>query len=180
MRRCCCCCCCFCCCCCRRHRFCCCCYSASPPTPSPLFSRNLSRNTSVLCCTLTKRLGTLPCTCLCSFGALLLLQPAVQSRVNSTSVRIWAFDHNFDGGLMHYPQQLLRSPARDFIDGIAYHNYAGKPHTMCSSELQVSNPKTSTACAGQASSMTALHEEFPASSIFFTEVVGVFACSCVV
>ena len=83
----------------------------------------------------------LPCTCLFSFGALLLLQPAVQSRVNSTSVRIWAFDHNFDGGLMDYPQQLLRSPARDFIDGIAYHNYAGKPHTMCSSKLQVLNPK---------------------------------------
>lgn len=43
----------------------------------------------------------------------------------SLNVRIWAFDHNFDGGLMQFPQQLLRSPAREFIDGIAYHNYAG-------------------------------------------------------
>lgn len=49
-------------------------------------------------------------------------------RNSSLNVRIWGFDHNFDGGLMQFPQQLLRSPARDFIDGIAYHNYAGECH----------------------------------------------------
>jgi glucosylceramidase len=43
----------------------------------------------------------------------------------SSSVRIWAYDHNFDGGMMDYPQQVLRSAAREYIDGIAYHNYAG-------------------------------------------------------
>lgn len=44
----------------------------------------------------------------------------------SSGVRIWAFDHNFDGGLIDYPQQLLRSSAGHFIDGVAYHNYAGQ------------------------------------------------------
>jgi hypothetical protein len=46
---------------------------------------------------------------------------------HSSRVRIWGWDHNFDGGGMEYPQQLLRSAAREFIDGIAFHNYAGGP-----------------------------------------------------
>ena len=75
------------------------------------------------------------------------------------SVKIWAFDHNFDGGDMEYPQQLLRSAAREFIDGIAYHNYAG-----------------------HASSMSRLHVEFPDSGIYFTEgsVYGVTGAQAIV
>jgi glucosylceramidase len=54
----------------------------------------------------------------------------------SASVRIWAFDHNFDGGLIDYPQQLLRSHARRYIDGVAYHNYAGPaPNPNNSTEI---------------------------------------------
>jgi O-glycosyl hydrolase len=80
-------------------------------------------------------------------------------RSHNCSVRIWAFDHNFDGGNMEYPQQLLRSAARQFIDGIAYHNYAG-----------------------HASSMSRLHAEFPDSGIYFTEgsVYGVSGAQAIV
>ncbi len=80
-------------------------------------------------------------------------------RSHNSSVRIWAFDHNFDGGDMEYPQQLLRSAAREFIDGIAYHNYAG-----------------------HASSMSRLHAEFPDSSVYFTEgsVYGVSGAQTIV
>ena len=105
--------------------------SSLPPHQSKLISERIG---PLLHLNQTSRYAALflPVHCSCCIAR---VTPAIQSRVNSPSVRIWAFDHNFDGGLMDYPQQLLRSPARDFIDGIAYHNYAGKPHTMCRSKL---------------------------------------------
>jgi glucosylceramidase len=48
-----------------------------------------------------------------------------------------------------YPQQLLASPAAQYIAGIAYHCYSGDP-----------------------SAMTALHNQFPGKDIYFTECSG--------
>ncbi|GIM95141.1 glycoside hydrolase family 30 beta sandwich domain-containing protein [Paractinoplanes toevensis] len=49
----------------------------------------------------------------------------------------------------HYPQELLASPAARWVAGTAYHCYSGDP-----------------------SAMTALHNEFPAKDIYFTECSG--------
>ncbi|MBM2617078.1 discoidin domain-containing protein [Actinoplanes sp. LDG1-06] len=49
----------------------------------------------------------------------------------------------------HYPQALLAKPAARWVEGTAYHCYYGDP-----------------------SAMTALHNEFPAKDIYFTECSG--------
>ena len=49
----------------------------------------------------------------------------------------------------HYPQELLASPAARWVEGTAYHCYSGDP-----------------------SAMTALHNEFPAQDVYFTECSG--------
>ncbi len=67
--------------------------------------------------------------------------------------RIWCYDHNYnvkpagdDPGL-DYPRSILRDTrAAAFVDGVAFHGYAGEP-----------------------SGMTAFHEEFPRLQVHFTE-----------
>jgi len=79
------------------------------------------------------------------------LGPAV--RRHGLKTRIWCYDHNYniqprgdDAGIA-YPRAILRDPqAAQFVDGVAFHGYAGNP-----------------------SGMTAFHREFPHVPIHFTE-----------
>ena len=67
--------------------------------------------------------------------------------------KIWCYDHNYnvkgnadDPGLA-YPRAILQDPqAAAFVDGVAFHGYAGKP-----------------------SGMSVFHDEFPKVPIHFTE-----------
>ncbi|MFI5893055.1 discoidin domain-containing protein [Actinoplanes sp. NPDC051513] len=84
-------------------------------------------------------------------------------RVNHLDTKILGYDHNWSehpndaantppdevADIDHYPQELLESPAARWIAGTAYHCYYGDP-----------------------SAMTALHNEFPRSDIYFTECSG--------
>jgi glucosylceramidase len=84
-------------------------------------------------------------------------------RAAGLHTKILGYDHNWtehpgDVGntppdetadINHYPQNLLASPAAKWISGTAYHCYSGDP-----------------------SSMTALHNQFPAKDIYFTECSG--------
>ncbi|GAA2650069.1 glycoside hydrolase family 30 beta sandwich domain-containing protein [Paractinoplanes durhamensis] len=77
--------------------------------------------------------------------------------------KILGYDHNWaehpndaantppdeTADINHYPQELLATPAARWIAGTAYHCYSGDP-----------------------SAMTALHDEFPAKDIYFTECSG--------
>jgi glucosylceramidase len=66
---------------------------------------------------------------------------------------IWCYDHNYnaqprgdDPGIA-YPRTILRDPqAAQFVDGVAFHGYAGGP-----------------------SGMSVFHREFPNVSLYFTE-----------
>lgn len=69
------------------------------------------------------------------------------------ATEIWCYDHNYnvrrrgdDPGL-GYPRTILSDPAAArFVDGVAFHGYAGRP-----------------------SGMSVFHDEFPAVPIYFTE-----------
>ncbi|GIF25141.1 glucosylceramidase [Actinoplanes tereljensis] len=77
--------------------------------------------------------------------------------------KILGYDHNWNehpndaantppdevADIDHYPQELLSTPAARWVAGTAYHCYSGDP-----------------------SAMTALHNEFPAKDIYFTECSG--------
>jgi glucosylceramidase len=77
--------------------------------------------------------------------------------------KILAYDHNWSehpgdiqntpadevADINNYPQNVLNSPAAKYIAGVAYHCYSGNP-----------------------SAMTALHKQFPAKDIYFTECSG--------
>lgn len=79
------------------------------------------------------------------------LGPAFQRAGLKT--KIWCYDHNYNlqpsddsAGLSH-PRLILRDPrAAGFVDGVAFHHYAGEP-----------------------TGMTVFHEEFPRWPIYFTE-----------
>ena len=79
------------------------------------------------------------------------LGPAL--RQAGLKTKLWCYDHNYnlkstgdDPGL-DYPRTILRdAQAGAFVDGVAFHGYAGKP-----------------------SAMSAFHEEFPKVPIHFTE-----------
>jgi len=45
-------------------------------------------------------------------------------------VKVWAFDHNFDGAQSYVDELLATADGRDNIDGIAFHPYGGVPSTM--------------------------------------------------
>ncbi|ADD43027.1 glycoside hydrolase family 30 protein [Stackebrandtia nassauensis] len=70
-------------------------------------------------------------------------------------VKILSFDHNWalhpddPGGNPRYPYDVLKSQAVTWIDGTAYHCYAGSPDAQ-----------------------TALHDSFPDKDIWFTECSG--------
>jgi len=66
-------------------------------------------------------------------------------RKNNIATKIWVLDHNFTlwGRAI---AELSDSEARPYIDGIAWHGYAGEP-----------------------SAMSLVHDAFPQSSAFFTE-----------
>lgn len=84
-------------------------------------------------------------------------------RAHHLGTKILGYDHNWTehpndaantppdetADINHYPQELLASPAARWVDGTAYHCYSGDP-----------------------SAMTALHNEFPAKNIYFTECSG--------
>lgn len=79
------------------------------------------------------------------------LGPAFRRRGLST--RIWCYDHNFnarargDDPGIDYPRTILRDPeAARFVDGVAFHGYAGEP-----------------------SGMSVLRREFPGVPFHFTE-----------
>jgi glucosylceramidase len=79
------------------------------------------------------------------------LGPALRRR--GLGARIWAYDHNYnveprigDAGLA-YPRTVLSDPAAaQFVGGVAFHGYVGKP-----------------------TGMTVFHGEFPGVPIHFTE-----------
>lgn len=88
------------------------------------------------------------------------LGPLLQAA--SPGTKILGYDHNWalhpgdiattpagEDPNADYPYDLLRSDAARWIDGIAYHCYAGDP-----------------------SAMTALHDAFPDTDVFFTECSG--------
>jgi O-glycosyl hydrolase len=72
---------------------------------------------------------------------------------NGVRTKIWCYDHNFnlerrgdDPGLPH-PRTILSDPtAAQYVDGTAFHHYAGTPDGM-----------------------TVFHNEFPDKHIYFTE-----------
>ncbi|WP_250031677.1 glycoside hydrolase family 30 beta sandwich domain-containing protein [Paractinoplanes maris] len=84
-------------------------------------------------------------------------------RAAGERTKILGYDHNWSehpndaagtppdsvDDIDHYPQELLATPAARWIAGTAYHCYYGDP-----------------------SAMTALHNEFPAKDIYFTECSG--------
>lgn len=81
------------------------------------------------------------------------LGPALKA--NGLPTRIWCYDHNFNVGPtedgddpgIDYPRIILSDPAAAaFVEGVAFHGYAGKPEGM-----------------------RILHEEFPDHPVFFTE-----------
>ena len=79
------------------------------------------------------------------------LGPAL--RQAALKAKIWCYDHNynekgaFDDPGLDYPRKILRdAKAATFVDGVAFHGYAGKP-----------------------SGMSVFHEEFPSVPIYFTE-----------
>jgi glucosylceramidase len=79
------------------------------------------------------------------------------------NIKILGYDHNWSehpndaantppdetADIDHYPQELLSQPAARWVAGTAYHCYSGDP-----------------------SAMTALHREFPAKDVYFTECSG--------
>jgi len=79
------------------------------------------------------------------------LGPAL--RQAGLKTKIWCYDHNYneksasdDPGL-DYPRKILGdAKAAAFVDGVAFHGYAGKP-----------------------SGMSVFHKEFPSMPIYFTE-----------
>jgi glucosylceramidase len=84
-------------------------------------------------------------------------------RAAGLRTQILAYDHNWSehpndiaatppdesADINDYPQEVLSSPAARWVAGTAYHCYYGDP-----------------------SAMTALHDEFPAKAIYFTECSG--------
>ncbi len=84
-------------------------------------------------------------------------------RLAGLKTKILAYDHNWSehpndvaatppdetSDINDYPQEVLSSPAAAWISGTAYHCYFGDP-----------------------SAMTALHDQFPAKDIYFTECSG--------
>jgi len=81
------------------------------------------------------------------------LGPAFRSHQIKT--RIWCYDHNFNVGRTRdgddpgiaYPRTVLRDPdAAQYVDGVAFHGYAGKPDGM-----------------------SVFHGEFPEAPLYFTE-----------
>lgn len=45
-------------------------------------------------------------------------------------VKVWAFDHNFDGADAYIKDLFETADGRDNVDGIAFHPYGGSPETM--------------------------------------------------
>jgi beta-glucosidase len=45
-------------------------------------------------------------------------------------VKVWAFDHNFDGAQSYVNELFATEAGRENIDGIAFHPYGGVPSTM--------------------------------------------------
>ena len=79
------------------------------------------------------------------------LGPAL--RRHGLKTKIWAYDHNYNverkgesAGLAHPRTILSDAAAARFVDGIGFHHYEGRPEGM-----------------------TRFHEEFPQTTIFFTE-----------
>ncbi|GAB2581566.1 hypothetical protein Aab01nite_58670 [Paractinoplanes abujensis] len=84
-------------------------------------------------------------------------------RAAGERTKILGYDHNWSthpndaantppdsvADINHYPQELLSSRAARWVDGTAYHCYYGDP-----------------------SAMTALHNEFPRTDVYFTECSG--------
>ena len=45
-------------------------------------------------------------------------------------VKVWAFDHNFDGAQAYVADLFATADGRENVDGIAFHPYGGSPSTM--------------------------------------------------
>jgi len=96
-------------------------------------------------------------------AARVIEQLGLMLRAAGLPTKILGYDHNWTehpndaantppdetADIDHYPQELLASPAARWIAGTAYHCYFGDP-----------------------SAMSALHAEFPAKDIYFTECSG--------
>ena len=57
-------------------------------------------------------------------------------------VKVWAFDHNFDGAEAYVSELFATQDGRDNVDGIAFHPYGGVPSTMGSLYEQYKNKYT--------------------------------------
>ena len=58
------------------------------------------------------------------------------------AVKLWAFDHNFDGAEAYVSELFATQDGRDNVDGIAFHPYGGVPSTMGSLYEQYKNKYT--------------------------------------
>lgn len=58
------------------------------------------------------------------------LQNSEILNTSEKDVKVWAFDHNFDGATSYVNELFASADGRDNVDGIAFHPYGGVPSTM--------------------------------------------------
>ena len=89
-------------------------------------------------------------SCLITGGQEAKLAKAIKEELNKSTVlltdekdvKVWAFDHNFDGAEAYVSELFATQDGRDNVDGIAFHPYGGVPSTMGSLYEQYKNKYT--------------------------------------